>query len=139
MKNCICFTPFEGVLSSWLLNGINGIKLENSYLYAYCFHDTVWNFKFIDSAQKNCLKLWLLVHFIQWPHYFHKEIKSSITTQNVKLKLRSAMRRLLLCFLANILATQASFEWFDLYDSRTGELDKLDLIPNYKSVGGNFR
>ena len=49
------------------------------------------------------------------------------------------MRRLLACFLANIHATQASFEWFDLYDSRTGELDKLDLIPNYKSVGGNFR
>ena len=49
------------------------------------------------------------------------------------------MRRLLPWFLANILASKASFDWFDLYDSRTGELDKLDLIPNYKSVGGNFR
>ena len=49
------------------------------------------------------------------------------------------MRRLLAWFLAKILATEASFDWFDLYDSRTGELDNLDLILNYRSMDGNFR
>lgn len=32
----------------------------------------------------------------------------------------------------------ASYDWFDLYDSRTENLENLDLIPNYKSVHGDF-
>ena len=49
------------------------------------------------------------------------------------------MRRLLAWFLAKIIATEASFDWFDLYDSRTGELDNLDRILNYRSADGSFR
>ncbi len=41
--------------------------------------------------------------------------------------------------MGNIVATQASYDdWFELYDSRKGNLEYLDLIPNYKSVYGDF-
>ena len=49
------------------------------------------------------------------------------------------MRKLLVLFLGNIVATKASYDdWFELYDSRKGNLENLDLIPNYKSVYGDF-
>ena len=49
------------------------------------------------------------------------------------------MRKLLVLFLGNIVSTKASYDdWFELYDSRTGNLENLDLIPNYKSVYGDF-
>ena len=49
------------------------------------------------------------------------------------------MRKLLVWFLGNIIATKASYDdWFELYDSRTGSLENLDQIPNYKSVYGDF-
>lgn len=41
--------------------------------------------------------------------------------------------------MGNIVSTKASYDdWFELYDSRTGNLENLDLIPNYKSVYGDF-
>ena len=50
------------------------------------------------------------------------------------------MRKLLVLFLGNIVSTKASYDdWFELYDSRTGNLENLVLIPNYKSVYGDFR
>ena len=48
------------------------------------------------------------------------------------------MRRLLVLFLGKILAANASYDWFDLYDSRIGKLENLDLIPIYKTVHGDF-
>ena len=48
------------------------------------------------------------------------------------------MRRLLVLFWGKIIVANASYDWFDLYDSRTENLENLDLIPNYKSVHGDF-